>query len=431
MSVKTMQYRLISRVNKLRELQEEMNDFNAIDQLNPLEIAGGNVVEEDKDVLIDGDGVDLSINGSDLEEEFPDETNNIVNSRDVEPGEISASSSDDKEGRHVVAQGRKVVKVSKGAAYRSGKLNHLRGDPEFKQFLDEIVNSRMEARKKNKHKESSKNSKDNSVPQKLHSFKSPSDTIIYSPGLRKLSHEDVSLTETISNFVESIRLDTRSQIRGESSGTTNRDGRCTRERDVDVTPKFSHGVQLMQNHSAQTRDVREVRHVEHNGEDRDDHNLDLSGSAGLQMNKHCRKQSPDPVRVEDQLLVQAEKFKARVEAPKGNFNYNDMLMPFDCDRLRSKFVKPEGLALFDKEILFLRNFYQDDEFFHVTSQIEPGLRAKIERDEFVDFERLLPKDRFGGRSASENLNRQLFQLITQGTNTYLDPPAPPRNGKNQ
>ena len=77
----------------------------------------------------------------------------------------------------------------------------------------------------------------------------------------------------------------------------------------------------------------------------------------------------NPNVVTDQLLLQAEKFKARVEAPKGNYNdnYNDMLMPYDYEKLKSKFVKPEGLAPIDNEILFLRNFDQDNEFFHITS----------------------------------------------------------------
>ena len=143
--------------------------------------------------------------------------------------------------------------------------------------------------------------------------------------------------------------------------------------------------------------------------------------------------SPVPAEnVADQLIVQAECFKAKVEAPKGNFNtsYSDMLMPYDYEKLRTKFVKPEGLAPLDKEILFLRNFDQDDEFFHITSQIEPSLRIKIEWGEFIDLERLLPRDRssMGGRIGNDDLNRQLYQLITQGTNNYLEPPVP-RTGK--
>ena len=37
----------------------------------------------------------------------------------------------------------------------------------------------------------------------------------------------------------------------------------------------------------------------------------------------------------------------------------------------------------------------------------------------------MPKDKLPGfRSTSDDLNKQLFQLITQGTNSYIDPPAP-------
>ena len=50
--------------------------------------------------------------------------------------------------------------------------------------------------------------------QPIPKFKSPSDTTIYSPGLCKVSSEEVSL---ISNFVESIWIDTRRDDRGKNS----------------------------------------------------------------------------------------------------------------------------------------------------------------------------------------------------------------------
>ena len=106
--------------------------------------------------------------------------------------------------------------------------------------------------------------------------------------------------------------------------------------------------------------------------------------------RHAQPRSPHPDRIADQLIVQAEKFKAKIEAPKGNGNYSELLMPYDYDKLRSKFVKPDGLAPIDSEILFLRNFDQDDGFFHVTSQIDLSLQIKIERGNFIDLERLLP-----------------------------------------
>ena len=131
--------------------------------------------------------------------------------------------------------------------------------------------------------------------------------------------------------------------------------------------------------------------------------------------------------ITNQLLVQVEKLKTKVAAPKGN-DFSNMLLPYDYEKLRNKFVKPEGLAPLDSEILFLRNFDQDDEFFHITSQIEPSLRSKIERGEFIDLERLLPRDRSLGRSGADELNKQLYQLITQGTGNFLEPPVV-KNGK--
>ena len=50
------------------------------------------------------------------------------------------------------------------------------------------------------------------------------------------------------------------------------------------------------------------------------------------------------------------------------------------------------------------------------------MRLKIERGEFIDLERLLPKERASNRG-QDDLNRQLFQLITQGTNTFIEQPV--------
>ena len=168
-----------------------------------------------------------------------------------------------------------------------------------------------------------------------HGFKSPSDTTIYSPGLRKIaSPNSATIIDKISNFVEGIRLEER-------------------RRSI-ITPPNVNANQVepgTSGTSSRTVKLKDTRKVEHRNRE------------------ECDKEDPD--RITDQLLVQAEKFKARIEAPKGN--YNQLLMPYDYERLRSKFVKSEGLGLIDSEVLFLRNFDQDDEFFHVTSQIEPSL----------------------------------------------------------
>ena len=238
-------------------------------------------------------------------------------------------------------------------------------------------------------------------------FKSPSDMTLYSPGLRRANSNEINIIDKISNFVENIRLDTNKSNRDFQSAQHDK-------------PGSSSGCDTRRVESIST--PRTTRRPSGG----------YSGSPGAAIgNDHDHNHTPlasgmDPERMEratDHLLTQAEKFKARIEAPKGN-NYTNMLMPYDYDRLRSKFVRPEGLAPIDSEILFLHNFDQDDEFFHVTSQIDPSLRIKIERSEFVELERLLPKDRGSSsyRSGNEEINKQLFQLITQGTNNYVDPP---------
>ena len=195
-----------------------------------------------------------------------------------------------------------------------------------------------------------------------------------------MNNGDVSLIEKISNFVESIRLD------------------CKQDR----------------NHCDRSKDYRSP------SDQRSEHQQ--SNDDQRSVIRRDRSPAPAAERVTDQLLVQAEKFRAKVEAPKGTKNFGDLLLPYDYEQLRSKFVKPEGLAPIDPEIMILRNFDQDDEFFHITSQIEPALRAKIERGEYIELERLLPKDWASMCRPGEELNKQLFQLITQGTDTYLEPP---------
>ena len=66
-----------------------------------------------------------------------------------------------------------------------------------------------------------------------------------------------------------------------------------------------------------------------------------------------------------EMIVEAKQFKAAVNLPKGIID--------------NPFYK-EGGGIPD-----------DDEFFHITCHIEPTLKAKIERGEYVELEKLLPK----------------------------------------
>ena len=62
----------------------------------------------------------------------------------------------------------------------------------------------------------------------------------------------------------------------------------------------------------------------------------------------------------------------------------------------------------------------DDEFFHVTCHVDPVLKQKMERGDFVDLEKLLPKSK--GRAFNEN---KLDLVYKDGHSFFI--PAPSEN----
>ena len=413
----------------------DMQDFDHIDLQTNSEIVGGDTVALGRPQLVDHDGVELSINGSDLDE-FSDEENRVENetlgnSNDQqstgEPGEILSSGEED-----AVSSVTKIVPpkvVSK--TNRMDKFSHLKDDPDFNKFLDQMLDRKISDKTENFGRKKGMDNKnqnatvgagminfvnkqnDNVVHNRMgHNLvKSPSDTTLYTPGLKRVSADnpsDINAIEKISNFVENIRIGS-----GGSGVMTKRRIETNNRMPLTETPPASTST------SAKPASKRPI-HDAH---------------------QKVVENNDDAELAADQLILQADKFKARVEAPKGIVNgmndefgmngLNDrttnqnksstgMLMPYDYERLRSKFITENGLAPIDSEILFLRNFDQDDEFFHVTSQIEPSIKTKIEKGEFVDLDKLLPKDKFSsGLRGNDELNKQLFQLITQGTSSYM------------
>ena len=58
----------------------------------------------------------------------------------------------------------------------------------------------------------------------------------------------------------------------------------------------------------------------------------------------------------------------------------------------------------------------DDDFFHITCHIDTSLREKIQNGEFIDLEKLLPKEH--GSSLSDD---QRLELVTREGMTYFAP----------
>ena len=100
----------------------------------------------------------------------------------------------------------------------------------------------------------------------------------------------------------------------------------------------------------------------------------------------------------EQAILEAEKFKALVADPPGESS----LFPIQQGKFNNMTrVTQSGLS--------------DDDFFHLTCHVDAAILTKIEKGDFVDLEKLVPKDR--KRKSDEN---HLEWIQTEG-NTFLAP----------
>ena len=167
------------------------------------------------------------------------------------------------------------------------------------------------------------------------------------------------LIDKISNFVESIRMDLDEP--GTSLGQKREYQRTTPQR-------------AMEQHD-QSFDDKDLRG------DNSDHQSEQAAE------EHAEK-----------IVIDAEKMKANLVAPKG-------MLPIKIDQ----------------NLQFLRNIDNDDDFFHIHCHVNPSLRVRIEKGEYVDLDKLLPKDKSaGGYSMDDEIG---IQLVTKNGQTYLTPPA--------
>ena len=193
--------------------------------------------------------------------------------------------------------------------------------------------------------------------------KSPSDTKIYMPALQhNLEKQDA--VAKISNFVEGLRLSSqrrRSQTRS-------------------PTPTRSH---------AQSRHCSDSRSSRERSVQRRRHSQTRSHSP-----QRDRKKTLAPARnLADKVITDAEQFKANLIPPKGKSS-------------------PEVLG---STVNFIDT---DDEFFHITCHIEPNLREKIERGDYIELERLLPME---GNKVGSGEEERPIRLFERNGETYVAP----------
>ena len=112
------------------------------------------------------------------------------------------------------------------------------------------------------------------------------------------------------------------------------------------------------------------------------------------------------------LILEVEGFKATVEPLKGNVVLNNRMNSI------GNIDNELGSDLCQGQTSFLHVFQHDnrdnDDYFHLTCHVDNALESKIEKGEFVELERLLPKKRFS------NEDKRLEWVSKDGM-TFLAP----------
>ena len=94
----------------------------------------------------------------------------------------------------------------------------------------------------------------------------------------------------------------------------------------------------------------------------------------------------------------------------------------DAEQFRAQLQPPKGTTSIDNDIMKLLNKVDDDdEFFNVTCHIDPVVKGKIEKGEFVELECLLPKDPAGGGGVINVCGEDKVELVSRDEHTYFKP----------
>ena len=338
------------------------------------------IVDDLEKDQVQHDGVDLSVNSEDEREygelnesERHSEEESESEDETACDGEEDVSSEDDEV-------------VLGGLASSEQEFKRMMKDKKFKKYFNELVDERIQEIKSNTEEDdvvqspkkgtlkrgSKGNSQGKSTPQKgktvlranVNAIKSPSDTTLYKPVLQLqrevnnvIDHETVqnNMMNRISDFVESLRLE----------GDHSRGSAATASRVV------------------------------------------VPGREEAQAKA-------------DRAILEAEKFEAVINEPEGmshlahSIHLQDNVN--DSGEGQGQERQPFGVNTHQGENERISTGLSDDDFFHLTCFIEPSLISKIEKGEFVELEKLLPKPRNKRRG-----NDNLMQWVHRDGETFLAP----------
>ena len=302
-------------------------------------------------------------------------------------------------------EGGNVVGVAQGAQ-STAQLRDL-----FNQFLDdrmkaagtdertlmkEMLLERDQAKRKEL-KGNERNCSEKTIPQKQ--IKSPSDTTLYRPALK---------------YTTPIRMPINKEILNDELVAIEME-----KNELDVIAKISNFVDTMQ-----------VQHDEERGRNQnstEDLNEPQPGPSSVVEVRGL----DSATRRSEQAIIEAEKFKAAIvppQQPGKQLNMvsaagNDVFGNVQFMGIGNQEQLPDNGTQFMTETVERPNIgtgTSDEDFFHLMCHVDVNLRNKIERGEFVELEKLLPRDRRNSYRGGEGDGSRLVWVQRDG-NTFLAP----------
>ena len=311
------------------------------------------------------DGINLRVRTG--EDDFGDTT--VDSGADSDIDDTNEDDDDEQDTEVGVTTLSNEGKSRKEDTFSRDEFVKLTKNAEFRKLMKEMVDEELDEREKEREQKRKRSEAKATQDGNNNIIKSPSDTTLYTPALRK-GIEANSAVHKISEFVENIRLETQHT-------SLNSTGH---KKQSEAKSKTAGKHRAEQVDNPEEIDDEQLRNLEH-----DEQNI---------MFDEMEEDPTDAVKkLTDKVVLEAEQKKAILSAPKG--------------------------MVVNKTVQMLRKLDNDDDFFHSTCHIDDSLRDKIERGQFVDLDKLLPKDRVSGGFILNDFDDPPVQLIKRGNSTFL------------
>ena len=309
----------------------------------------------------------LKTHVSDSEDEFSEEDESSQLTSGKSSGEITSSDSNtDSSDSSEFSEAEKSPNNRVGVAESSDdELDP--NDPKVKRLLSKLLSEtnkelqRPAAKKTSHRRKIHQDGKDIEI-HRPSNIKSPSDTTLYAPALHKALGTPTSATQ--NHILRSSDAPKNGNMIDHISEFVERIRIENKRKEDDMEAHSSHD--------------RKHKHRHHKRQKHDKHRKSVSRE------DHGRKNPADG------MVLEAKRFKAGLVTPKGNNSVLNLesILQIVKDHCRD----------------------EEDDFFHISCHIDEAMRLKIGRGEFVELEKLLPKNRM----QSTSTDKGCVELIQDG-----------------